>query len=271
MIIKVKNYLKRFNSQNLLIHSDIFHGFQSNTLSSRKDILDFNINCLKEIASSKNLIFPSFNYNFLKTGKYSMSDDISQVGVLSEYFRKKISLYRSNEPVFNFSSLNKLNYFRNDNVIDPFDENSFFDFMLNSNTVLIHYGSKFSTSTFLHYIERSLGKVPYRYDKIFYGKTCLNNGISNKVALKYHVRPMNCYLDYRFNEIESELINNGLMKKFCDNNTSLLIISLKDMYEFIINNLKINPFYLLDLKSKEWIIPKVEKLGRGFLLKDFEI
>ena len=42
------------------------------------------------------------------------------------------------------------------------------------------------------------------------------------------------------------------------------------MSDFIIDKIKIDPFYLLDNESKKWVMPKVNKLGRGFLLADFE-
>ena len=48
-------------------------------------------------------------------------------------------------------------------------------------------------------------------------------------------------------------------------------IDAKSLLEFWQTKIKQDPFYLLDQKSKDWVIPMVEKLGRRFELKDFEL
>ena len=84
---KIKLILSNFNGENVLVHSDIFHGFTPTNFKSRKDLLKEQINFVEEISGEKNLVFPTFNYDFLKNGEYSIDNDKSQVGVLSEYFR----------------------------------------------------------------------------------------------------------------------------------------------------------------------------------------
>ena len=269
MIKKIKVILSNFNGENVLVHSDIFHGFSPTNFKFRKDLLNEQINFVEEISGEKNLIFPAFNYDFLKNREYSIDNDKSQVGVLSEYFRSQKSLYRTNEPVFNFSSSKQLDFKRTDSLIDPFDKYSFFNYLYVNNDTLLHYGSPFSSTTFLHYIERKSGLLSYRYDKIFEGKI-IDNCSVNHVKFLYHVRPMNEHLDYDHIKIENDLISNGIMIKFIDGRTSIMISNLKDMCDFIIDKMKIDPFYLLDNESKKWVIPKVNKLGRGFLLTDFE-
>ena len=266
---KIKLILSNFNGENVLVHSDIFHGFTPTNFKSQKDLLKEQINFVEEISGEKNLVFPTFNYDFLKNGEYSIDNDKSQVGVLSEYFRSEKSIFRTNEPVFNFSSLKNLDFNRIDSLIDPFDEYSFFNYLNDNNDTLLHYGSPFSSTTFLHYIERKSGLLSYRYDKIFEGKI-IDNYKVNHVKFLYHVRPMNEHLDYDHIKIENDLISNGIMIKFIEGKTSIMISNLKDMCDFIIYKIKIDPFYLLDNESKKWVIPKVNKLGREFKLTDFE-
>ena len=266
---KIKVTLSGFNGENVLVHSDVFHGFKSTNFKSRKELLKEQINFVEEISGEKNLVFPTFNYDFLKNGTYSIDNDKSHVGVLSEYFRLQKSVFRTNEPVFNFSSSKKLNFKRIDSLIDPFDKYSFFNYLYDNNDTILHYGSPFSSTTFLHYIERKSGFLSYRYDKIFEGKIIENNKLTH-VKFLYHVRPMNKHLDYDYIKIENDLTSNGIMIKFLDGRTSIMISNLKDMSDFIIDKIKIDPFYLLDNESKKWVMPKVNKLGRGFLLADFE-
>lgn len=269
MIDKIKKVLGEFESENILVHSDIFYGFKSSKFDSRKELLEEHFQFVEKITKGKNLVFPSFNYNFLNSGLYSPESDKSQVGVLSEYFRSEKSLYRTDEPVFNFSSSKQLDFKRTDSLIDPFDKYSFFNFLYHNDDTVLHYGSPFSSTTFLHYIERKSDLLTYRYDKIFEGKIIYRDRV-NPIKLLYHVRPMNKHLDYDYIKIQNDLISNGIMFSLLDGKTSIMISNLKHMCDFIIDRIKTDPFYLLDNESKKWVIPKVNKLGRGFLLRDFE-
>tara|TARA_B100000963_G_scaffold360524_1_gene391724 strand:+ start:12298 stop:13107 length:810 start_codon:yes stop_codon:yes gene_type:complete len=269
MIKKIKLTLSGFNGENVLIHSDIFYGFKLSKFKSRNELLEDHFNFVKEISGEKNLVFPTFNYDFLKNGVYSIDNDKSQVGVLSEYFRSQKSIFRTNEPVFNFSSSKKLDFKRTDSLIDPFDKYSFFNYLHDNNDTLLHYGSPFSSTTFLHYIERKSGLLSYRYNKIFEGKIIDKDKVNN-IKFLYHVRPKNEHLDYDYIKIEKDLISNGIMLKIIDDRTSIVISNFKEMCDFIIDRIKKDPFYLLDNESKKWAIPKVNKLGRGFILTDFE-
>lgn len=269
MIKKCKKILGEFESENILVHSDIFYGFKSSKFKSRKELLEEHFSFVEEISWGKNLVFPSFNYKFLNNGLYSVESDKSQVGVLSEYFRSQKSLYRTDEPVFNFSSSKQLDFKRTDSLIDPFDKYSFFNYLYDNNDTILHYGSPFSSTTFLHYIERKSGLLSYRYDKIFEGKIIYKDRVK-PVKFLYHVRPMDEYLSYDNIKIQNDLISNGIMFSILDGRTSIMISNLKDMCDFIMDKIKTDPFYLLDDESKKWVIPKVNKLGRGFKLSDFE-
>ena len=49
-----------------------------------------------------------------------------------------------------------------------------------------------------------------------------------------------------------------------------MLFSVKEVSDYWINKLNNDPFYFVDEESKKWVIPKIEKLGRGFVLEDFE-
>lgn len=134
----------------------------------------------------------------------------------------------------------------------------------------MHYGSLFCSSTILHYAERISEKLLYRYDKLFNGSVVDQHNIITEVTINYHVRPKNNYLGYDWNKIENDLINEGILFKFENNDTKILLCRINDMIDYWIFKLNIDPFYLLDKKSKSWIIPTLDKLGRPFLATDFE-
>jgi hypothetical protein len=121
--------------------------------------------------------------------------------------------------------------------------------------------------TFLHYIESLLSPPPYRYDKLFSGTIYTENKDYN-INYLYHVRPKGYHLEYDFKSLLSDLQENGVAKSLQNNYATVIqAVALK---EYWLQRLKENPFYFLDETSKAWVIPKLEKLGRRFELKDFE-
>jgi len=212
--------LENKGGNHILIHSDILFGFKFKIVNIRQ-CLDEHFYRLSEVCKSYKIIMPSFNYNFFKTKVYDVTDDKSNVGILSEYFRTEVALWRSSIPVFNFCGTgdNPI-IFDKTQVIDPFGTNSVFDFLYKNKGVLLHYGSDFSSTTLLHYAERISGNLIYRYDKLFKGKVLLEEG-SSDVELLYHVRPMGYNLDYDWDKIK---INNLSGKKLALFSTSIYLI-----------------------------------------------
>ena len=50
----------------------------------------------------------------------------------------------------------------------------------------------------------------------------------------------------------------------------ITLFSIKDVSDYWINKLNNDPFYFLNEETKQWVIPKINALGRGFELNDFE-
>lgn len=267
---QIKNLLKDDSEAILLIHADLMQGFKIPFLN-RNDLLISHYNELKCLNDNLNIWMPTFNYDFLQNKVFDVQNSKSQVGVLSEYFRKNISEWRSSMPVFSFSGNGKnksLGF--NDSIVDPFGKNSDFSILYKNRSWLMHYGSLFCSSTILHYAERISEKLLYRYDKLFTGSVVDQDNIITEVTINYHVRPKNNYLGYDWNKIENDLINEGILFKFGNNDTKILLCRINDMIDYWIFKLNIDPFYLLDKESKLWVIPTLDKLGRPFLVTDFE-
>ena len=49
-----------------------------------------------------------------------------------------------------------------------------------------------------------------------------------------------------------------------------MLISTKKLLDYWIYKLNLNPFYFLNIQSGLFAKNKVDKLGRGFILQDFE-
>lgn len=254
----------------LLIHSDLMKGFNLPFLN-RNDFLVSHYKELEGLHDNLNIWMPSFNYEFLKDKAFSIENSKSQVGSLSEYFRKNISNWRSPVPVFSFSGIGNVPpLVSNSSLIDPFGLNSDFNYLYDNNAWLMHYGSSFSSSTILHYAERISKKMTYRYDKLFAGEVFSLDNKVTEVTIKYHVRPLNKYIGYDWTKIEKDLIDEGILVKLENEKTKISLCKITDLIDFWILKLNINPYYLLDEESKLWIMPALDKLGRPFLITDFE-
>jgi len=268
---EVKLIANKIGYNNVLIHSEIKHLFFFE-FNSKIDLLEKHLQNIKDVFPEFNIWMTSFNYDFTKTGIYNTKEDKSQVGVLNDYFRIFCD-WRTTTPVFNFCGNGKypIDKIHSEKIIKPFSHGCEFHYLYESNSLYCHYGSSFSNSTLLHYIENISNKLLYRYSKIFNG-IVNDNGIMTKVSLDYHVSPLNPRVEYDWEKIYQDLLKENLIfeYKIFGNVNYITLLSIKNVSDYWINKLKNDPFYFLNEESKKWVIPKVNKLGRGFVLTDFE-
>jgi aminoglycoside 3-N-acetyltransferase len=266
---KIKTFFGHEQEPIVLVHSDLMHGFQL-PFTKRSELLALHYNELNELHDHLNVVMPTFNYDFCGGSIFDVKYSKSQVGVLSEYFRNYISKWRTPIPVFSFAGNGKNPGCNLEANIDPFGTNSVFDYLYENNAWLLHYGSPLSSSTILHYAERMSGELCYRYDKVFNGIVVDKENKEFNVAIKYHVRPLTERLEYNWIKIEEDIIKEKILIKFQDGETRISICKIKDLIAFWVHKMREDPFYFLDMASKAWIIPRLNKLGRAFLIADFE-
>ena len=262
-----RSFIKKINFDTLLINSDIKFGY--NIKSPKKYLLKDHLAKLKDLTKESDVFFPAFNYSFLNNKKYDISLDKSEVGMLSEYYRCKISQWRSKVPVFSFTSKKKI-FLPKMQIIDPFDQDSIFSYFYRNNSGMIHYGSSLRTTTIIHYVERIFRDLKYRYDKYFIGKIYDNKIFIEDIKLKYHVRPMGSNFDYDWINIENDLIDEGILNIYKNGRTRIMFFSIKDLVDYWFYKLNLNSLYFLDKTTLQWVEPKLELLGRAFDISDFE-
>ncbi|MDR2384063.1 MAG: AAC(3) family N-acetyltransferase [Tannerella sp.] len=267
----VKKMLREIDFSSAFIHSDIVFGFAFERGLSVKEMLQAHYLALKELLDGKPVWVPTFCYDFTTTGQYDVQNSPSQVGVFTEYFRTHIAKWRSATPVFSFAGDDEPPQMFTGKITDPFDEKSLFHASIEKDAIIIGYGLNTISEavTIMHYCERVSGKIYYRYDKLFHG-TVSDGGQLREVTLKYHVRPKNCYLAYDFLRLESELINAGILKIVSGNRFDFICLRVRDLSNFWTQKLQEDALYLLDSQSRKWIEPELQRLGRPFMLSDFE-
>ncbi len=267
--IKIKNYISKEGNTHILIHSDVLFGFKIK-FENHTQFLENHCNELLEICYPLEIIMPSFNYDFCKIKKYNTNSDFSQVGTLSEHFRKYKSSWRDLTPVFNFSGtgVNPLSNFNN--PIDPFDHSSMFAHLYKNKDLLMHYGSGFHTTTLIHFAERISDKLIYRYDKLFNGQVIDSNNKKHNTSLLYHVRPLELPLDYDWLKIENDLYNSNILTQLKKGRSQITLGRIDKIVDFWLEKLDHDPFYLLNEETLNWVKNKYNKLKRPFIITDFE-
>ncbi len=269
MFNKVLNAVEQLSPSKVLIHSDVMRGFPVK-YTNRKQFINTHFELLEKTFINSQLFMPSFNYDFCKGKPYLIEKSPSQLGVLSEYFRVKISDWRTEMPVFSFTGTGVKPEINLQDTLDPFDENSVFHTLNSNESIIMHYGSEIWHSTIIHYVERLSKRLNYRYDKVFIGNVVDEKDNEHEVRLKYHVRPLGRYFEYDWIKIYQDLKNVQILFEHKDINSNILLIKTKELVHFWLEKLKENNLYFLDKKSLAWITPFLDKLGRKFLITDFE-
>lgn len=266
---KLQTKLIELGGRHILIHSDIMQGLQV-PFFDRASILSSHSAAIKSLCTGIDIWMPAFNYEFCKGKEYDVNTTPSQVGVLTEYFRKNEADWRTSIPVFSFTGIGKNPLISISGIVDPFGSASAFNYLYEQDALLMHYGSQIHSSTILHYAERMSDRLNYRYDKIFIGNVKNVAAEKSEVVFSFHVRPLNKHLDYDWIKIELDLIKDNILHIFKNEKTHILLCRIKDLTTYWVNRMHNDPLYLLDAHSKFWVEPMLDKLGRPFLITDFE-
>ena len=88
----LKRHLDDASSQILFVHSGVtkVRKFVDEPLDTKKPgcFLAAHLKLLQSLAGDRALIFPTFNYQFLKSGLFDVDQSASEIGLLSEYARQ---------------------------------------------------------------------------------------------------------------------------------------------------------------------------------------
>ena len=170
--LKIKEMLKYLgviSGDIVMIHSSIY------SLGRVEEGLDGFFEAIIEyVGEGGGLIVPTFTYSYRRNEIFDIKNTKSAVdiGVFSEFIRKKDISIRNLDPLFSMTAIGgsavSLIQRRTKNC---FGEGSVYGELFNNNVKFLGLGISYSTglSGFMH-IEK-LANVPYRYDKVFSGKT----------------------------------------------------------------------------------------------------
>lgn len=227
----------------IIIHSDIsglvFKDY------SLKDLWSIIFNSL---GKEKTYILPTFTFNFYKKKIWDYNKSKSETGLLSEFFRQKISIKRTIHPIHSVAiySKNQIKFLKH-NSRTSFGKGSIWERLSNSKNVCnlaLGIGLDGGAS-FCHYAEE-FSKVYYRSVIDLQGKVYSKNKKLIKKKFQYfsRIKKLNVYNDW--SRCERELKKSNLIKTYYIPKIKYQILKMNTykVTRFIIKKLKDNPKYL---------------------------
>jgi aminoglycoside 3-N-acetyltransferase len=267
---RISEMLSRLGSGPIFVHSDPFRAVRLVPPSrDREALLDSHAEVLRAAAGDRSIWMPAFNYDFPRTGLFDVSRDPSQLGPLPERFRLDASEWRTEIPIFSAAGTGAQPSVPWAYRTDPFGDESIFARLVEADGVILYYGDTFHYNTIVHYAERLTGGPPYRYDKLFPGTVTRADGSTVKGSLNYHVRPSGMGLDYDWPSILARALAAGACLRL-EHHPEILAASAGTLTRFLLAEMQKNPVGLLDADTRRRVEPALARLGRRFLIDDFE-
>ncbi len=239
----IKEGLKKIKPKEkyIIIHADITGLYFSN----------FKIKKLWNIiftSFGKNKIYIMPSFNFKNNFKWSKKSSISETGLLSEYFRKNISNFRTLHPIHSVCVYGKgLHKFKNSYSLSSFGRGSIWEHICNSkNFANISLGTGFDGgATFCHYIEEKYS-VPYR-EMINLPHIIIDNKKKLNIKFKYFARNQNSKYQNNWSKCYKELLKKGLVNqyKIGPSKFEVLKMNTHKVTKYLEKKLKTNLYYLV--------------------------
>jgi len=217
-----------------------------------KDGLSRSIVGALEDAVGKNgtLVMPTFTYAFCTRGSFDLQKSPSEVGMLTEYFRRQKGVVRSHHPIFSVAASGKDAKKLTDVDLDSFGPKSFFAHLrARRGKVLFLGGATFYNScTFIHYIEQQ-HRVPYRFMKKFPG-TMVDGKKRTRVVALYYVRPLEGDVINGNSKLERVLKRKRVIREMKLGAALVRVVPAHDLYHEGMKMLDKDPYSLLDHKPR---------------------
>src|SRR5687768_10017500 len=266
---RIADFIRTVGTGPVFVHSDPFRVAQLvPRASDRESYLEAHLALLVDAAAGRPLWMPAFNYDFPRSAVFDVRQTPAQLGPLPERFRSSRSEWRTAIPIFSVAGTGPEPSIAWGPNTDPFGSDSIFARLVADDGVILYYGDTFHYNTIVHHAERFFGPA-YRYDKVFPGNVIHADGATSAGTLLYHVRPLDKRVEYDWSGILSRALAAGVCVRSSDY-PQVLAAGAGTLIRFLVDELKHDPLALLDAETRAWVGPALEKLGRRFVIDDFE-
>ncbi len=226
----------------VLIHTDLLRVGMIADPADRDSFCAAYAQVLDEVFGHQSYLIPTFNYDYCRSGTYDIEHTPSEVGALTDYYRRYFSNHRTHTPVFHFCIQNNRDFTMQTRT-NCFDQQSTFGELVAADGVVLFLGAPLSANTFVHHVEE-ICDVPYRTHKQFSGHI-IRNGVSQPANLTYRVRPLDGSVQYDWDRIEIELTEEGILKKAVVGATQALFFQARQLRDYWSRQIQANPRALL--------------------------
>ena len=200
---------------------------------------------LESIGPEGTLVLPTFTLSFGELGKvvFDMTNSKSEVGIITEVFRKRPGVIRSTHLIHSVGAYGKRATEALGDGIHPFGKGSSFEFLLNVDAWNLFLGAGMQTCTALHMAEE-LGKVSYRFYKEYPGSFVIYpDGKKVPSNSKSFIKQPGLIND--FEKIESIYRDEGILNYAKAGTAKLIASKMSDIYRVTKKRLAQDPFFLV--------------------------
>ncbi len=222
----------------LLLHSNILRtlrilkqkGFQP----SVKILLESFIN---SVGKDGTLLFPLFNFDFVKGIAFDMKSTKSHMGALSEAARNYPKAVRTGHPVYSFCAIGRLSHkFSGVDNVSGYGIDSPFGILrkLDGKVAVLDVEENLSM-TFHHHVEEMMS-VPYRYMKNFTGNYINLKGLKEEKTYSIYVRNLEKNVQTELDPIGKKLWEASIYKgDYPNEETGLRIARVNEIFDYVSN------------------------------------
>ena len=241
----IKNLKKiKIREKYIIIHSDIT-GLIFNNFSIKQlwKII------FETFGKKKVYIFPTFTFSN-KNKIWNYSSTKSETGILSEFFRKKISIKRTIHPIHSVAIFGKNNCKNlNHNSASSFGKGSIWEWLCNSKDVCnISLGLNLKGgATFCHFSEEKTNVRYRKYKDLDFKIIGKDKKIINKKFTYFARNSKFKRLKNDWSKVEKDLIKHKMIEEFIfpENNYRVIKMNTHKVTNFLLNRLKKNSNYLI--------------------------
>lgn len=198
------------------------------------------------LGTDATIVMPSFTFGFGRSRVWRAKDTPSEVGALSEYFRKNVATTRSIHPFHSVTAVGPLARDVTEGVCkSSFGVTSAFQKLYDLGAMNLSLGTEFiGGATYLHVGEEQL-KVPYRFMKPFPGEVRDMNGQLVDVTFEMYCREMTETYEYDnvWDGCWDDLNNLGLFKVTHLKGAMLSLSNIRETLDAFKGFLNEDPYY----------------------------
>jgi hypothetical protein len=251
----------------LLIHTNLARLGIPDGATNRQSIAEAWLAIFQEAAEGREVLIPTFNYDFTSTRLYDPTRSPGQIGALSAYCAQHHAARRTLTPIFNFCVFGDGSFDRTP-VADPFSPASAFGRLFERDGAVLFLGAGMASNTYVHFVETE-ADIGYRYLKPFPGEV-IDGDRRLPVDFAFPVRPRAPGAVVYGDLGESDMRAAGLLAEFAIGLTRGMAMSARAYHDLMRQRLAEDELCLLTPSARAITTALYQRHGRPLTLATME-